>query len=79
MDKERRSWLQQKSIAGILTLEEMQEIVHELRQERVSAGFASRNSKKKKGEEKEAKQEAMARDLFKGLHEDETSDGGEER
>lgn len=77
MDKERRKYLQEKSIAGLLTMEDMQEIVHELRAERVSAGYASRNAKKKKNQEKEGAREEMERDLFAGLHEDEPTSNGD--
>lgn len=74
MDKERKKYLQEKAMVGLLTMEEMQEIVHELRAERVSAGYASRGAKKKKNQAKEEAREEMAKDLFAGLH-DEEGDG----
>lgn len=78
MEKSRREELKKKGLEGSLTLEDMKEIVGELRQERVSAGYASRKSKQKKGEMKEEKKEEMRRDLFADLKEDAEGERDEE-
>ena len=53
MDKFRAQELREKSIKEGLTLEEMEEVVLSLRNGRVSACFASKGAKAKKGKKEE--------------------------
>lgn len=78
ISKERRNELVAKGVRGELTLEDCREIVAGLREERVSAGYASRGAKKKKGEKKEAEREEMERDIFAGLHDEEEKEDDDE-
>ena len=59
MDKAKRKEYEQKMKEGTLTVEDMRDIIQDLRQGRLSAGFASKAAKEKKTRVKRKKQEDM--------------------
>jgi len=75
MDKYRAQELREKSLNSPLSVDDMIEVVKYLRQERVSAVYASKGAKAKKEKVALGKTKKMEENLFNDLSDEESATG----